>query len=144
MHAYPRFETDQRFRVWFSCRSQDLCLPRVQFFSWNFARQNLLSSRGLQTLILKMRHGKKLRTNGSAKNAAQLTARRRQARKRNAAPRTPNSPKIIEFTASKTDLPVVKAPPSQTVSPLPFLFWPAFPIAMMRMWLGPRNTGVRK
>ena len=91
-----------------------------------------------------MRNGKKLRTNGSAKNAAQLTARRRQARKRSAALKTPNAPKIIEFIAPKTELPLVKAPPSQTVSPLPFLFWPAFPIAMMHMWLGPRNTGVRK
>jgi len=99
---------------------------------------------GLQTVILEMRNGKKLRTNGSAKNAAQLTARRRQARKRNATPRTPNAPKIIEFIAPKTELPVVKAPPSPIVSPLPFLFWTAFPIAMMQMWLAPRNTGVRK
>ena len=91
-----------------------------------------------------MRNGKKQPTNGSAKIAAQLTARRRQARKRNAAPKTPKAPKIIEFLALKTELPVVKAPPSQIVSPLPFLFWPAFPIAMMQMWLGPQNTGIRK
>jgi hypothetical protein len=80
-----------------------------------------------------MRHGKKLPTNGAAENAAQLTARRRRARKRTAAPKTPNAPKIIELIAAKTDLPVVQAPPSQTVFPLPFLFWLAFPIAMMRM-----------
>jgi hypothetical protein len=99
-------------------------------------------SRGLQTVIFEMRNGTKLRTIGSAKNATQLS-RRRRARKTNAAPKTLNAPKIIEFIAPKTELPVVKAPPSQIGFPLPFLFWPAFPIAMMHMWLGPRNTGVR-
>jgi hypothetical protein len=100
--------------------------------------------RGLQTVIVNMRNGKKLQTIVSAKNAARLTARRRQARKRNAALKTPQEPKIVKKSvASNTGLPVVKAPPSQIVSPLPFLFWPAFPIAMMRLWLGPRNTGVR-
>ena len=73
-----------------------------------------------------MRNGTKLRTIGSAKNATQLS-RRRRARKTNAAPKTLNAPKIIEFIAPKTELPVVKAPPSQIGFPLPFLFWPAFP-----------------
>jgi hypothetical protein len=40
--------------------------------------------------------------------------------------------------------PLVEAPPTQVALTQPTFFWPAFPIAMMRMWLGPRDTGVGK
>ena len=97
----------------------------------------MLFFRAYKTVILEMRNGKKLRTNGSAKKAAHLTTRRRQARKRNAAPKTP------ELIVPK--MPVVEASASQAAeSSLPFLFWPAFPIAMMHIWLGPRVREVRK
>jgi hypothetical protein len=103
----------------------------------------MLFFRAYKTVILEMRNGKKLRTNGSAKKAAQLTTQRRQARKRNAAPKTPNPPKIIELIVPK--MPVVEASASQAAaSSLPFLFWPAFPIAMMHIWLGSRVREVRK
>jgi len=91
-----------------------------------------------------MRNAKKMRSNGSAKNVAKLTVRRRQVRKRNAALKRPSPPKILEFIApTTTELPVVKTPPSRIGSLMPFLFWLAFPIATMHMWLG-TNTGVRE
>ena len=52
-------------------------------------------------------------------------------------------------TATKhVELPVVVAPPTQVEPPTriasPLMFWPALPIALMRMWLGPREAAAGK
>jgi hypothetical protein len=77
------------------------------------------------------------RSSGPAKQAAHLNVGRRQGPKKNAAPKTPNVPKL--------ELPIVEAPPSQQVTPRqPLPYWAAIPIAMMRLWLGSRDSVVRK
>jgi hypothetical protein len=83
-----------------------------------------------------MRHGKKLRADGSVKKTASVTAKRRQARKK-------SHPRATPAAAKPLKLPHVVAPPTQA-SRQALLFWPAFPIAMMRMWLRPREDSVGK
>jgi len=87
-----------------------------------------------------MRKAKNPRPKESAKKAGRSTARRRQAH-------TKSAPRTAATTAKHIELPVVVAPtqaksPTRMASPL--IFWPALPIAMMRMWLGPRATAAGK
>ena len=77
-----------------------------------------------------MRKRKKPRTKGSSNKDTPLKVKRRQARKKSA-------PSVVAAPAD-VELPLVVAPPTHAVSPL--VFWPALPIAMMRMWLGPRSS----
>jgi hypothetical protein len=85
--------------------------------------------------IKPMRKVKSSRPRQPAKKAGKSTLRRRQARKKSASP-------MIATTAKHVEEPVVVAPPRGIASP--FLFWPAFPIAMMRMWFGPRAAAAGK
>jgi hypothetical protein len=82
-----------------------------------------------------MRKTKKSRP---TKKVVKSIAKRRQGRKMSAAPTIATAPKRVE-------LPFVKAAPTQvtptTQKASPLMFWQALPIAMMRMWLGPRVTG---
>ncbi len=75
----------------------------------------------------------KPRVTASAKKASRTTKRR----KKRDAPR-------IASPATPLHKPLVEAPRTQVALTQPTFFWPAFPIAMMRMWLGPRDTGVGK
>ena len=62
--------------------------------------------------------------------------------------RKKSAPKAAATTAKHAELPVVVAPPTQVEPPTriasSLMFWPALPIAMMRMWLGPRETAAGK
>ena len=82
-----------------------------------------------------MRNGKKLHSKEWAKKTGGSTAR--QAHKKSA-------PQTAAATAKRIELPLVAGPQTQVASPQSLWFWPAFPIAMMRMWLGPRDNAVRK
>ena len=77
-----------------------------------------------------MRKRKKL-GKASSKKATPHQVKRRQTHKKSAS-------SAVTAQAKHVDLPLVVAPPTQVVSPL--IFWPALPIAMMRMWLGPRSS----
>lgn len=88
-----------------------------------------------------MAQAKKPRPKELAKKAVRSPARRRQARKKSAPP-------TVATTAKHVELPLVVAPPTQVEPPTqiasPLIFWPALPIAMLRMWLGPRDTAAGK
>jgi hypothetical protein len=90
---------------------------------------------GTTATMPEMQKTRKLRVSGSAKKAARK-ATRRQARKNSTAPGL--------ATRVKLDVPLVEAPPTQVAHFQPMFFWPAFPIAMLRMWLGPRDAGMAK
>src|SRR5688572_9438375 len=49
-----------------------------------------------------------------------------------------NSATRTAVKANHVELPRDEAPPTQVASPL--VFWSALPFAMMRIWLGARNT----
>jgi hypothetical protein len=83
-----------------------------------------------QTWQKQMRKVSTSRPKKSAKKAVRSTASRRQARKKSTSP-------TVATAAKHVELPYVVAPPTQVVPP--FMLWPALPIAMMRMWLGPRE-----
>jgi hypothetical protein len=79
-----------------------------------------------------MRTRKKLRANGSTRKVRRYGDRRTARKKRTAT------------TPTHIDMPLGETPAAQGALSQATFFWPAFPIAMMRLWLGLRNTDLRK